>query len=103
MSIKIEYLLERNKITFENFCKKENIKSFEDLLSYCLDRGFEPYLEEEFNKIFIIEKDLKKPEKAVVLKSEPKKETAARKRTSRGRGRKPGSAQKITKTRDADS
>jgi hypothetical protein len=103
MSIKIEYLLRRNKISFENFCKRENIKSFEDLLSYCLDRGFEPYLEEEFNKIFIIEKDLKKPEKVVVLKSEPKKETAVRKRTSRGRGRKPGSAHKVTKTRDADS
>ena len=58
MSIKIEYLLKRNKITFENFCKKENIKSFEDLLSYCLDRGFEPCLEEEFNKIFIIEKEI---------------------------------------------
>tara|TARA_R100001377_G_C3109376_1_gene81979 strand:- start:151 stop:462 length:312 start_codon:yes stop_codon:yes gene_type:complete len=103
MSIKIEYLVKRNKITFENFCKKENIKSFEDLLAYCLDRGFEPYLEEEFNKIFIIEKDLKKPEKVVVLKSEPKKKTEIRKRTSRKRTTKSSSAHKVTKTRDADS
>ena len=55
MSIKLEYLLQRNKISFEDFCVREKINSFEDLLSYCLRRGFEPYLKEDFNKMFTIE------------------------------------------------
>ena len=102
MSIKLEYLLQRNKISFKDFCLREEINSFEDLLAYCLKRGFEPYLEEDFNKVFIVEKVLKSTDPVVLLENEPKKETAVRKRTSRGRGRKPGSTRKVSKVRDAD-
>ena len=102
MSIKLEYLLQRNKISFEDFCVREKINSFEDLLSYCLRRGFKPYLKEDFDKMFTIEKDLKIPDAAVVLKSEPKKKPTTRKRTTRKRESKPSTARKVSKVRDAD-
>lgn len=102
MSIKLEYLLQRNKISFEDFCVREKINSFEDLLSYCTHRGFEPCAEEEFNSIFIVEKDLKIEEPAVLLKSEPEKKPTTRKRTTRKRESKPSTARKVSKVRDAD-
>jgi len=102
MSIKLKYLLQRNKLSFKDFCKREEINSFKDIISYCAHRGFEPYTEEEFNSIFIVEKDLKIEEPAVLLKSEPKKKPATRKRTTRKRESKSSTARKVSKVRNTD-
>ena len=90
MSIKLEYLLWRNRQTFSNFCEREQIKSYEDLLEYCQLRQVEPFSQLEFNELITTE-DLKKEKPEVKSPDEPKKTTkrkTTRKRTSTSKTRK---------------
>lgn len=100
MSIKLDYLLQRNRITFDVFCKRQNIQSYNDMLLYCEERGFEPYTEEEFKKCFSYKKVLTDQESSVKLSSETKKPT--RKRTSKKRQSGSSSAREDKKIRDSN-
>jgi hypothetical protein len=90
MSTELKRLLQRNRQSFKDFCKREQISSYEDLLSYCKERGFLPHTKEEFEKILSL-KDLKSRDTEVKSKSEPKKTTkrkTTRRRASTSKTRK---------------
>ena len=90
MSIKLEYLLWRNRQSFRSFCEREEIQSYEDLLKYCQLNQVEPFSQTEFDKLFTSE-DLKNKKSEVKSSDEPKKTTkrkTTRKRTSTSKTRK---------------
>ena len=51
MSIKLEYILKRNKSNLETFVKKNKLTSYQRLLEYCESRRFIPCSEEEYDKV----------------------------------------------------
>ena len=56
MKIDLKHILKRNKTTLENFLKKNDIKSYEQLIEYCENKNFIPSSLEEFSKIVLQEK-----------------------------------------------
>ena len=50
MSIKLEYILRRNKSSLEVFIKKNKLTTYQELLEYCDSRKFIPCTEEAYNK-----------------------------------------------------
>ena len=50
MSIKLEYVLRRNKSSLDIFIKKNRLTSYQRLLEYCDSRNFIPCTEEEYNE-----------------------------------------------------
>ena len=68
MKIDLNHILKRNKITLENFLKKNNIKSYEQLVEYCENKNFIPASLEDFTKIVL-------QEKIVPVLSDKKEET----------------------------
>ena len=51
MSIKLEYILKRNKSNLETFVKKNKLTTYQKLLEYCDSRKFIPCSEEEYNEV----------------------------------------------------
>ncbi len=51
MSIKLEYILKRNKSNLKIFIKKNKLTTYQELLEYCDSRKFIPCTEEEYNKV----------------------------------------------------
>ena len=51
MSIKLEYILRRNKSNLEIFIKKNKLTTYQKLLEYCDSRKFIPCTEEEYSKV----------------------------------------------------
>ena len=51
MSIKLEYILSRNKSDLKTFIKKNKLTSYEELLEYCMSRSFIPCTESVYNLI----------------------------------------------------
>ena len=51
MSIKLEYILKRNKSNLKSFIQKNKLTSYQRLLEYCESRKFIPCSEEEYNEI----------------------------------------------------
>ena len=50
MSIKLEYILKRNKSNLETFIQKNKLTTYRSLLEYCDSRRFIPCTEEEYNQ-----------------------------------------------------
>ena len=51
MSIKLEYILKRNKSDLKTFIQKNKLTSYHRLLEYCESRKFIPCSEEEYNEL----------------------------------------------------
>jgi hypothetical protein len=51
MSIKLEYILKRNKSNLKIFIKKNKLTTYQELLEYCDSRKFIPCAEEEYNEV----------------------------------------------------
>ena len=51
MSIKLDYILKRNKSNLEFFVRKNKLTTYQFLLEYCESRKFIPCTEEEYNKV----------------------------------------------------
>lgn len=56
MSIKLEYILRRNKSNLETFIKKNKLTSYSILLEYCRMRKFIPCTEAEYDDVVNKEK-----------------------------------------------
>jgi hypothetical protein len=102
MPTNIKHLLQKNRISLERFCDREEILSYKDLVRHCEQRGFEPCTEEEFKHVLSAKKLLKEPEKDVKSKSEPKKKTETKRRPGRKRTSGSSSTRKNTEVRDSD-
>ena len=115
MSIKLEYLILRNKKTIQEFLKNNKIESYESLLLFCEERDCLPISRKDFE---VAISAFTKKEKDINLKSENKKEdkktvrktakptkrkatTATRKRTST-RKTSTSKTQKTKSSRDSD-
>ena len=48
MSIKLEFILKRNKSNLSTFIQKNKLTTFQNLLEYCESRRFIPCTEEEY-------------------------------------------------------
>ena len=51
MSIRLEYILARNKSNLKIFISKNKLTSYDQLVEYCKSRNFIPCLEEEYNNV----------------------------------------------------
>ena len=51
MSIKLEYILKRNRSNLQKFIKKNKLTTYQGLLEYCESRKFIPCTECEYNEI----------------------------------------------------
>jgi len=83
MSIKLEYILRRNKTSIEIFIKKNRLTSYKKLLEYCAQRKFIPCTEEEYNKVINKEEvrdERKKASRTTGKTQEPKKRGNRRKK-----------------------
>ena len=80
MTIKLSYFINKKNISLDDYCKINNITSYEALLKNCKERGYLPVTQEIFDKEVI------KHVKVVIHKNETqnKKKTYAK----RGRPRK---------------
>ena len=63
MSIKLDYIIKRNKSSLKKFVQKNKLTTYQILLEYCDSRKFIPCTEEEYNKV----------EDKEVVQDEPKK------------------------------
>ena len=51
MSIKLEYILSRNRTNLKTFIDKNTLTTYEKLVEYCDYRGFFPCDEETYSKV----------------------------------------------------
>ena len=82
MKIKLQFLLNKKRISLKTFCELNDLQSYESLLEYCKKKRFICVDREEFEKHFpSIKKDEKdEPDKSKNKQPAPK---------TRRRGRKP--------------
>lgn len=83
MSIKLEYILKRNKSNLKIFIKKNKLTTYQKLLEYCESRKFIPCAESEYDEV--VKKDLdqnetKKVSRKTSKTQEPKKRRYRRKK-----------------------
>lgn len=97
MKIDLKHILKRNKISLETFLKKNEIKTYNDLLEYCENKNFMSVSLEEFNKIVL-------QEKIVLVVSDKKEESddsrtvivSQEKKDKRSSGKKKQSSQSVS-------
>ena len=85
MSIKLEYVLRRNKSDLRTFIKKNKLTSYLVLLEYCLTRRFIPCTEEDYNQIVKVKLEIKNEpavDREVSKTQKPKKRRNSRKKKS---------------------
>tara|TARA_Y100000593_G_C4287600_1_gene326407 strand:- start:852 stop:1172 length:321 start_codon:yes stop_codon:yes gene_type:complete len=102
MSIRLKYLLEKNKATLEKFCTQNDITDYDLLVSFCKIKMINCDIDQkEFLEIFpketkdedvAIKKEVKKDEQKTTKSKKPSTQT-------RRRGRKP----KVEKVRVANT
>ena len=83
MSIKLEYILKRNKSNLKLFIQKNKLTSYQRLLEYCESRKFIPCSEEEYNEIEKkepVHDERKTVSRTVSKTQEPKKRRYRRKK-----------------------
>ena len=83
--IKLDYFLKKTRISLKGFCEKNSLKSYDELLEYCLSKGFAVVSKKEYESTFP-PKPLKKEKvvEAVKIDSDQSKpEKKIRKRRSR--------------------
>ena len=83
MSIKLEYILKRNKSNLLTFIQKNKLTSYQQLLEYCDSRRFIPCSEEEYNDVIkkeLVQDERKKVSGKASKAQEPKKRRYRRKK-----------------------
>ncbi len=83
MSIKLEYILKRNKSNLKVFIQKNKLTSYQRLLEYCESRRFIPCSEEEYNQVVKkepVQNERKKVSGKAGKTQEPKKRRYRRKK-----------------------
>jgi len=79
MPVSFHTLLLRNKISFDEFIKKNNVKSYSDVLEFCKKRNYLPPLIDEYNLVANPKKkdDTKKTQnkRGISSSSQKKKQT----------------------------
>ena len=83
MSIKLEYILRRNKSNLEIFIKKNKLTTYQKLLEYCDSRKFIPCTEEEYSKVIQkepVQDGRRKVSRKASKAQEPKKRRYRRKK-----------------------
>ena len=83
MSIKLEYILRRNKSNLAKFIQKNKLTTYQRLIEYCDSRKFIPCTEEEYNEV--VDKEAVRDERKKVSgkaskTQEPKKRRYRRKK-----------------------
>ena len=85
MSIKLEYVLRRNKSDLKTFIKKNKLTSYLILLEYCVTRRFIPCTEEDYNQIVKVKLEIKNEpavDREASKTQKPKKRRNSRKKKS---------------------
>ena len=83
MSIKLEYILRRNKSNLAEFIQKNKLTTYQRLIEYCDSRKFIPCTEEEFNEVAkkkVTRNERKQVSGKVGKTQEPKKRRYRRKK-----------------------
>ena len=83
MSIKLDYIIKRNKSSLETFVLKNRLTTYQDLIEYCASRKFIPCTEEEYNKVVLkeeVQNERKKVSRKTSKTQEPKKRRYRRKK-----------------------
>jgi len=83
MSIKLDYILKRNRSSLSEFITKNKLTTYERLLEYCAMRKFIPCSEEEYNEVSkkeMVQNGRRKVSGKVSKASEPKKRRYRRKK-----------------------
>ena len=83
MSIKLDYVLRRNKSSLKIFIEKNKLTSYHRLVEYCQTRKFIPCTEEEYNTVVkkeVVQNERKKVSGSVSKAQEPKKRRYRRKK-----------------------
>ena len=83
MSIKLDYIIKRNKSSLRKFIVKNRLTTYQDLLEYCESRKFIPCTEEAYNEV--VDKEAVRDERKKVSgkaskTQEPKKRRYRRKK-----------------------
>lgn len=79
--IKLGYFLSKSRVSLKKFCEINDLKSYDDLVDYCLSKNFIAVTEEEYKKSF---PSVVKKEKIVEVSkvAQPIEEKKTRKRRS---------------------
>jgi len=83
MSIKLDYIIKRNKSSLEKFVQKNKLTTYQILLEYCDSRKFIPCTEEEYNEAIgkeEVQDEPKKVSRKTGKAQEPKKRRYRRKK-----------------------
>ena len=83
MSIKLEYILKRNKSNLKTFIEKNKLTSYNELVEYCKTRKFIPCTESEYTSVVQIKLEAKnepKVNREVSETQKPKKRRYRRKK-----------------------
>ena len=75
MSIKLDFILKRNKTSLITFIQKNKLTNYQRLLEYCKMRKFIPCTEEEYNEVSNIEREPTKKLARKASKSQKKRKT----------------------------
>jgi hypothetical protein len=59
MSIKLEYILKRNKSNLKTFIEKNKLTSYNELVEYCKTRKFIPCTESEYTSVVQVKLEAK--------------------------------------------
>ncbi len=83
MSIRLDYIIKRNKSSLKAFVQKNKLTTYHDLIEYCESRKFIPCTEEEYNEV--VDKEAVQDERKEVSgkaskTQEPKKRRYRRKK-----------------------
>jgi len=81
--IKLGYFLSKSRVSLKNFCERNDLKSYDDLVNYCLSKNFIAVTEEEYKKSFppVVKKEKKKVVEVSKV-AQPSEEKKTRKRRS---------------------
>ena len=92
--IKLDYFLRKTKTGLKVFCDKNNLRSYDELLEYCLTKNFISVTKEAYKKVFppVVLKEEKVEEKITEVFEVDKPVTE--KKTRKRRSRKKSSNQK---------
>ena len=83
MSIKLEYILKRNKSNLKIFIDKNKLTTYQKLLEYCEMRRFIPCTESEYDNVVkkgSVQNERKKVSRKASKTQEPKKRRYRRKK-----------------------
>ena len=83
MSIRLDYIIKRNKSSLKAFEQKNKLTTYHDLLKYCESRKFIPCTEEEYNEVVdkeAVQDERKKVSGKASKAQEPKKRRYRRKK-----------------------